>query len=57
MSFEEMTILQKCDHIEKCCKDAEKEIVGEGIVLADVIDVFDYWIPWLLNEVKNGVEF
>ena len=51
--FEDMNRAQKIEHIEKCCTEALNKIRVRAIVLADILDVWDYWIPWLLDDVKK----
>jgi hypothetical protein len=51
-NFEEMTPIQKLDHIEKCMAEAHKDVL-ELTYLADILDVWDYWFPYLLGRLRE----
>lgn len=56
--FENMTDQEKLNHTNDCCARALFELKKRGETLADILDVWDYWLPWLFNKAErciNGV--
>ena len=52
MLFEEMTRSQKIDHCEKMMAESLPE-VKKVTWLADILDVWDYWVPWMIEELRK----
>jgi hypothetical protein len=52
MLFEDMNRSQKIDHIEKCMAEALPE-VREVTYMAEILDVWDYWFPWMIEELRK----
>lgn len=50
--FADMTPIQKLDYIDKCMTNALPE-VKDVTCLADILDVWDYWVPYLLNRCRK----
>jgi len=52
--FGDMTFTERLDHIQTCCKDGVECIQNRGgSDRAEVADMFDYWVPWMLKELKK----
>ncbi len=54
LDFKDMSREEKIAHVEWCCNHAVKTLqeVHGPVFLADIMDVWDYWIPWMLSELK-----
>lgn len=54
-SFADMTPAEKVDHCERCIKSAYEELQNQHgpVELADILDVWDYWTPYLIDRVRK----
>ena len=50
--FKDMTPLQKIQHIERCMDETLPNVV-EVTSLADILDVWDYWVPYLIERCRK----
>ena len=53
--FDDMSPSEKLEHIKKCVKEAKEETL-KITYLADILDVFDFWIPYLINQVEQKLD-
>ena len=54
MLFEDMSDQRKLNHIKNCCDEALLEVRGITCS-ADILDVWDYWLPWLFEKTQEGI--
>lgn len=54
--FDAMTDVEKLAHVKKYCALAKVEVEAEGICLADILDVWDFWLPWLYEKVGESIK-
>ncbi len=51
--FSAMSTDEKIMHIKACVKEARLDCANDGIANTEVLDFFDYWVPWLVDEIKT----
>lgn len=52
--FDDKTNTEKLAHVEKCLDKAYREFCAENpCPLADIVDTWDYWCPWLISRIKE----
>lgn len=54
MNFDEMNPQQKLEHVKKCMAEALVELKAANIHLADILDVWDYWVPYLIERLEKA---
>lgn len=50
--FIDMSPREKIDHIEKCLDKALPDVM-DVTCLADILDVWDYWAPYLIKRLRE----
>lgn len=50
--FEDKSPIEKIDHIEKCLAEALPEVM-EVTCLADILDIWDYWVPYMVSRLRT----
>lgn len=50
--FDDMTRVEKLNHIEQCLNRAWPA-VQELTCLADIVDVWDHWAPYLISRLRE----
>jgi hypothetical protein len=53
--FSDMNPLQKLEHCRRCIAEGYKHLQAEHgpVELADILDVWDFWVPYLLARVER----
>lgn len=58
--FKDMTYREKLNHLQQMIDDGLTACNDEHVYLADIVDMFDIWGPWMLTELRinsiNGDE-
>jgi len=55
--FEDKSTDEKIEYIKERVVEARQDCLEQNIYNAEILDFFDYWVPWLISEIQLSKEY